>query len=105
MLVWAVAVAMIVTGAGVWVSKQQPGNDWLPIDLHTLKMSDGWGYEVLVDKKVFIHQDCIPAIASYKRFSTESEALLIGNKVVDKIKKGQKPAITQQDINDSHIRY
>jgi len=56
-------------------------------------------------KKVFIHQDCIPAISSYKRFSSESEALLIGNKVVNKIKQGHKPAITQQEINDAHIHY
>ena len=105
MPVWAVAVAMIVTGAVEWVSKQQPGNDWLPIDLHTLKMSDGWGYEVLVDKKIFIHQDCIPAVASFKKFRSESDALLIGQLVLEKIKKAQKPVITQQDIVDSHVSY
>jgi len=103
-----VAVIMLVTASAIIISKKNKtagSNDMLPVALRTLKMGDGWGYEVLVDNKVYIHQDCIPAISSFKRFSTESEAMLIGNKVVDKIKHGHKPVITLQDINDTHIHY
>ena len=107
LLVWMVAAGMLVTGSVIILAKknQQADSDLLPVDLRALKMADGWGYEVLVDKKVFIHQDCIPAISSFKKFSSESEALLIGNKVVDKIKHGHKPSITQQEINDAQIHY
>jgi hypothetical protein len=106
-LVWMVAAGMLLTGSAIIFSKknQQAGSDLLPVDLRALKMADGWGYEVLVDKKVFIHQDCIPAISAFKKFNSESEALLIGNKVVDKIKHGHKPAITQEEINDAQIHY
>ena len=105
--VYAVAVAMLVIAAAFSFSKKkvQPGSDWLSVDVRALKMTGGWGYEVMVDKKIFIHQDCIPAIAAFKRFGTEAEALLIGNKVVDKILHGQKPAISLQEIADSRIRY
>jgi len=107
LLVWMVAVGMLVTASAIILSKknQQAANDLLPVDLRALKMADGWGYEVLVDKKVFIHQDCIPAISSFKKFDSEAEALLIGNKVADKIKHGYKPAVTLREINEAHIHY
>ena len=103
-----VAVAMLITASAMMLSKKNKkatGSDLLPVALHSLKLKDGWGYEVLVDNKVFIHQDCIPAIASFKRFGTEAEALQIGNVVIDKIKHGHKPGLTVQEINDSHIHY
>ena len=103
-----VAAGLLIAGSLIIIifkKDQQAASDLLPVELRSLKMSDGWGYEVLVDKKVFIHQDCIPAVSSYKRFSSEAEALLIGNKVVEKIKHGQKPSISEQDIVDSHIHY
>lgn len=107
LLVWLVSAAMLVAGYVILFTKknQQAANDLLPVDLHSVKMADGWGYEVLVDKKIFIHQDCIPAISSFKKFNSESEALLIGNKVVEKIKSGHKPAVTLQEINASGIHY
>jgi Domain of unknown function (DUF4907) len=102
------AVIMMVTASIIIISKKDKSagsNNMLPVSLRTLKMADGWGYEVLVDNKVYIHQDCIPAISSFKKFSTESDALLIGNRVVDKIKHGHKPVITVQEVDDMHIHY
>lgn len=106
-LVWLVSAGLLIAGSAMIITKknQQAVNGLLPVDLHALKMSDGWGYEVLVDKKVYIHQDCIPAIASFKKFNSEAEALAIGNKVVEKIKQGHKPGISLQEINDAHIHY
>jgi hypothetical protein len=106
-IIYLVAAAMLVAASVIIISKknQQAAIQLLPVDLHALKMTDGWGYEVLVDKKVYIHQDCIPAIPLYKKFNSEAEALLIGNKVIEKIKKGNKPSITLRDINEAHIHY
>ncbi|MFT3935620.1 MAG: DUF4907 domain-containing protein [Chitinophagaceae bacterium] len=103
--VWLVSLIMLVTASVILYKKKQAANDLLPVDLRAFNMPDGWGYEILVDKKVYIHQDCIPAINTYKRFSTEADALLIGRKVVEKIKHGQKPSITEKEITESHIRY
>lgn len=103
----AIAVAMLATAMMVLAAKNTSpyGAGWLPIELHALQLADGWGYEVMVDKKVFIHQDCIPAIAYYRRFNSKSEALLIGNRVVEKIKRGEKPVITQAEIDVCRIHY
>ena len=98
----------MVTASLIIISKKNKSagsNNMLPVSLRPLKMADGWGYEVLVDNKVYIHQDYIPAVSLFKRFSTESEALLVGNHVADKLKHGYKPVITVQEINDMHIHY
>lgn len=103
-----VLVAVMLSASALMLllhKKNQPAGNDMRVDLHALKIPQGWGYEVLVDKKVFIHQDCIPAIASFKKFGTEAEALLIGSKVVEKIKKGHNPSVTQQDIRDAHIHF
>lgn len=106
-LVWLVAAAMLAAASFILFAgnNQQAANEMLPVDLHALKMNDGWGYEVLVDKKVFIHQDCIPAIPSFKKFSSEADALAIGSRVVAKLKKGHKPAVSLQEVKESHILY
>jgi hypothetical protein len=103
-----VAMIMIVAGSIILVSKKNKStgsNDMLPVVVRSLKMPDGWGYEVLVNNKVYIRQDCIPAIPTYKRFRTEAEALQIADSVADKMKHGRKPAMTVQEINNAHIHY
>ena len=107
-VLWLAAAIMIVAASSIILSKKNKNtgsNNMLPVVLRSIKMTDGWGYEVLVDNKVYIHQDCIPGISSFKKFTTESEALLIGNLVTDKIKHGKKPVITLQEISDTHIHY
>ena len=106
-LVLLAAAGMFAAAAAIVLTKnnQQAGNEMLPVDLHALKMKDGWGYEVLVDKKVFIHQDCIPAIPSFKKFSSEADALAIGSRIVEKLKNGHKPSVSLQEIDESHILY
>lgn len=106
-LVLVAAAGMLVSASAIVFAKnnQQAGNDLLPVDMRAVKMNDGWGYEVLVDKKVFIHQDCIPAIPSFRKFSSQEQALAIGSRVVEKLKKGHKPSISLQEINAAHILY
>ena len=89
---------MIAAFAVLIVKKNKSAGGTLPVALHTLKMADGWGYDVLVNNKVFIHQDCIPAIPSFKRFNSESDALLVANRVADKIKHGHKPIFVIDQI-------
>lgn len=99
---------MIISASVILVSKKnkQTGSKiMLPVVVRPLKMPDGWGYEVLVNDKVYIRQDYIPAIPSYKRFKTEDEAMVIGKSVADKMKHGRKPVTTVQEIEDAHIHY
>jgi hypothetical protein len=102
------ALTMMIAAFIILVSKKNKStgsNNMLPVVVQSLKMPDGWGYEILVNNKVYIRQDYIPAIPGYKRFKTETEALSIANRVAEKMKQGRAPAVTVQEIDSAHIHY
>lgn len=102
------AIIMIAAASIILVSKKNKStgsSNMLPVVVRPLKMADGWGYELLLNNKVYIRQDCIPAIPNYKKFRTEAEAMLIANSVVGKMKQGHKPIMTVREIDSAHIHY
>lgn len=74
------------------------------IEAKTVYVGNGWGYEILVDKKLFITQRVIPAIPGKKAFTTESQALSVANLVMSKmkIKKGL-PIVTPKELDSLGI--
>lgn len=56
-----------------------------------------WCYEIVVNSKRFIYQDCIPGIS--QRFASEADARKCGELVVAKIKKGKSPSITGRELD------
>lgn len=98
-LILAVAVTILIR------KNEQAASDLLPVDVHTLRFSNGWGYDIIIGNKIYIHQDCIPAVASYKRFVSEEQALATGKLVVAKMRQAHKPVVTIHDLDSLHITY
>lgn len=67
-------------------------------ELQTFQLGDGWGYKVLMNRKVLIYQPTIPTIDSVRSFPTEASARRIGTLVVERIKRNQSFTITTDDI-------
>jgi hypothetical protein len=65
--------------------------------------SFGWGYEIDVDKNVYIKQPFIPAIPGRRGFEKKEDALLVGNKVVSNINNQMSPAISIKDLEELGI--
>jgi hypothetical protein len=65
------------------------------VPLHNIS---GWGYEILVDHKIFIHQEDIPAIPGKKEFLTKEDAMKTAGLVVKKLVRGKRPSITKDDL-------
>jgi len=64
------------------------------------KSEQGWGYDIIINKKKVIHQPYMPAIAGKCTFQNKKAARQTGELVLEKIKKKQTPAITEQELND-----
>jgi len=62
------------------------------------KKDNGWGYEVLVNKKLFIHQEYIPTLAGENIFSERSQAEKTAMLIINKIERGQLPVVTKFEI-------
>ena len=59
----------------------------------------GWGFDVYVDGKRYIHQPTVPVVAGDYGFRTKEQSEMAGNMMVEKLKQGkQPPALDENDL-------
>ncbi len=104
-LVVPVSLLMIAAGAAILYTEHNKMSEMVKLELRPLQKAGGWGYEILADDKIFIHQDCIPAIKSQKPFVSKDEAMLVGNAVISKLQRGKLAGITVDELNQLHVHY
>ncbi|KDN56856.1 DUF4907 domain-containing protein [Flavobacterium seoulense] len=66
--------------------------------LSSFKTSTGWGYVIKKNDKIIIKQSIIPVIQNIKSFESETEALKVGNLVLDKLEHKTSPTITKNNL-------
>jgi|SRR5688572_4594942 len=60
----------------------------------------GWGYDILIDGKIYIHQPNIPAIMGNNGFSSEEHAQEAGEFIVQKLKNNiVPPSVTPEELD------
>lgn len=71
-----------------------------PKGLHytCFKTEHGWGYDVLINDRIFIHQPMIPGKSGYNGFKTEKEAGADAQNVIESIKSGTHPFFQQKQL-------
>ncbi|MBL0339616.1 MAG: DUF4907 domain-containing protein [Bacteroidetes bacterium] len=70
------------------------------IDSAEINGSKGWGYDVLVDGKIYIHQPNIPAIMGNSGFGSEEKAKKTGDFILNKIKNNIiPPSVTPEELD------
>lgn len=62
------------------------------------RVTGGWGYDILVNKHIFIHQESVPVAATAHAFVTKEEATRIADKVLEKLESGHAPTLTKSDL-------
>ena len=64
----------------------------------------GYGYEIFVDGKKIIRQDCIPAVEGNNTFKTGKDALRVGRLVVIKmILSPDFPSVTIEELEKLNV--
>ncbi|MFN8256615.1 MAG: DUF4907 domain-containing protein [Bacteroidales bacterium] len=74
------------------------------IEVVPFKVCQGWGYDILINSRTFIHQPTIPAIEGNKPFYSKKDAKKTGILVAEKIKKGHKPTIKKKDLDSLKVK-
>jgi len=60
----------------------------------------GWGYDIMVDGKIYIHQPNIPAIMGNNGFSSEEDAQEVGDFIIQKLKNNIiPPSVTPEELD------
>ena len=68
------------------------------VDYKTFHTKGGWGYDIVVNGKTFIHQQYIPAISEEKEFETEVQAKETAQLVIYKLKNNKLPTLSKVEV-------
>jgi Domain of unknown function (DUF4907) len=69
------------------------------------KTTQGWGYDILVGKKIVIHQSFIPGVPGFQGFTTQQQAQAVAQIVIEKIKSHKQPFISHEQLQQLGIIY
>jgi len=74
-------------------------------EIKVFQTENGWGYDIAVNGKPYIHQPTIPALPGNNGFKTKEEAEKIAGLVCDKIRKNiMPPSVTPEELGSFGIR-
>lgn len=94
----AVAISVVIAVTTFVYTHTSKEDELLRVEVVPFKTDMGWGYDVKVDNKIFIHQQSIPAIAGDKSFASKEDALKTGNVVMKKLLTGKLPALSPEEV-------
>lgn len=64
----------------------------------------GWGYNIMVDGKIYIHQPTVPAIMGNNGFSSEQKAAKAAEFVIYKIRNNViPPSVTPEELDSLEV--
>lgn len=65
----------------------------------SIQTENGWGYQIFKGKKLLINQPTIPAVQGNKSFSSELDAIKVGDLVVNKLLQNQfPPTVSSEEL-------
>jgi hypothetical protein len=96
-LVLLVAI-LFAAGSTIFLLAIKPAPAPKGLSYNCFKTEQGWGYDVLVNDQILIHQPFIPGKSGVNGFSTEQEAGADAQNVIEKIKSGEFPLVNHQQL-------
>lgn len=104
---WGLSILMILVILGTFSYGIYKRNRWKKdhalMELRAIEVPNGWGYDILRDGRTYFHQNIMPGIRGNRVFRSREDALAVGEYMCDKIRTGQLPVITEQQMRDMHI--
>jgi hypothetical protein len=73
--------------------------------INEIQVTGGWGYELIYNDKILIHQEFIPAIPGKYAFQDRADAQKVGQLALIRLLQGHRPIITIQDLDSLNIKY
>lgn len=68
------------------------------ISTNVFEGTHGWGYDILVNNKLFIHQELIPAVQGQTGFKTKTQAEQAARLIINKMESGRLPTVTTFEL-------
>ncbi len=75
-------------------------NDSVKVSVKTFQEKSEWGYDILIDNKLYIHQPTIPSVPGNNSFKTEDDARKTADFVAYKIEHHiMPPSVTPEELD------
>lgn len=75
------------------------------LTIKAVQYPKGWGYDILADNKVYIHQNQVPAISGLHLFLSKEDAEKAANLMIEKLKRNRLPSIDSIEMQKAGIQY
>jgi len=92
------AAILFAAGSTVFMLAVKPAPPKNGLSYNVFNTGKGWGYDVLVNDHIIIHQPFIPGASGTNGFSTEEAAGNDAKSVIEKIKSGEFPLFQHQQL-------
>ncbi len=96
---------LVVCVVSVNFASKKKSSDKIRLSVKTFSMNNGWGYDVLSNDSIYIHQQYIPVIEGNRAFVNENQARIIGSLVIKKLKEKKLPIISLKELDSCKISY
>ncbi len=93
-----VLIVLVFWGVKIFKTIPEEVNPYInsKIETKTFQVNGTWGYDVLIDGHIYVHQPNVPAVGGGAGFKTEEDAQKTAEFVVDKIRKNILPPSVDQ---------
>jgi len=97
---FTIILLSLVISAGIWIITLYKENtkNKNHFTAKVFKGFNGWGYDILVNDSLLIHQEFVPVIAGKKGFSKKEQAVQTAQLIINKMKGNQHPAVTTFEL-------
>jgi hypothetical protein len=92
------AACLFAAGSTVFMLALKPAAPKNTMSYHCFKTERGWGYDVLINETILIHQPFIPELSGYVGYNSEQQAADSARIVIEKIKSGEIPLLSRQQL-------
>jgi len=93
-----IITASVIISAAIWVITMK-NHSPQRIESRVFKLVNGWGYDILVNDTILIHQESVPVVQNEQPFLNKDQAEKTAALVIQKIKTGQHPTLTKFDLD------
>lgn len=95
---WILAAALLIS-AGIWVLAWRINQPARPaLSARVFQTTVGWGYDILVNDSLLIHQETIPVVGGGQGFARREWAEKASRLIINKMESGRHPRLTSFDI-------
>lgn len=103
-------IYLLFSGAVVFfiykqLQTRKTSGDWISITYTTYHTPLGWGYDILANDTLFIHQQQMPAVEGTRGFESQQDAATVAELVIKRMKNKQVPTIYLKDLDSLTISH